>query len=374
MPTQERSARSPRIARTREASCSPSTGPARRQVGQVLAAAAIAGLALVGSGCGYTEQQWQVQVDKLERERSQRDAAEDRLAKADAELAEHRGKVSGLEQRLIEAGVDVERLSTDLAGATSSLAERERAIAEYKMRAQKLEAIRARFESLRQKLAALTEVGLTVTVRKNRMVVALPGDVLFDSGKDKLKKGGRDVLKKVADAIRADPGLVAREYQVAGHTDSKKLQGGVFGDNLGLSTMRARQVVLYLTDPNEGGLPREKWSAAGYADTDPVASNDTDEGRLANRRSEIVVVPSVDELLDLKTLAGTPVPAKAAPVAPPATPPAAPPAKTAAPPAAPPARTAAPPAAPPAMTGAPPTMTATPPAKTPAAPAAPRTP
>lgn len=290
-------------------------------------------IALVGgaaTGCGYTEQQWQVQVDKLERERARRDAAEDRLAKADATLAEQQSRVQGLEQRLAAAGIDVERLSTDLAGTSATLEERERAIAEYEARAQKLEAIRARFEALRQKLAALTDVGLTVSVRKNRMIVALPGDVLFDSGKDKLKKGGRDALAKVAEAIKADPGLMAREYQVAGHTDSKKLSGGPFGDNLGLSTMRARQVVLYLTDPNGGALPREKWSAAGHADTDPVAPNDSDEGRKANRRCEIVVVPSVDELLDLRSLAAAPTraPAPAAPAASaPAAPASAPPAK-----------------------------------------------
>lgn len=312
------------------------------------------------SGCGYTEQQWQVQVDKLERERSRRDAAEDRLAKADATLAEQQSRVQGLEQRLAAAGIDVERLSTDLAGTSATLEERERAIAEYEARAQKLEAIRARFEALRQKLASLTEVGLTVSVRKNRMIVALPGDVLFDSGKDKLKKAGRDALVKVAEAIQADPGLMAREYQVAGHTDAKKLNGGPFGDNLGLSTMRARQVVLFLTDPNGGALPREKWSAAGYADTDPVAPNDTDDGRKANRRCEIVVVPSVDELLDLRSLAAAPARVAAPAPAPSARPSAAPPVGA----------PSAPPSAAPAPTPAAPAPSISPPA--PAAPKAPR--
>jgi chemotaxis protein MotB len=299
-----------------------------------LCAAALALLTVGGAACGYTEQQWQVKLDEIERERARRDAAEDRLARADAALAEQQGRVAGLEQRLGEAGIDVERLSTDLAGTTATLEERERAIAEYEARAQKLEAIRARFEALRQKLAALTDLGLAVTVRDNRMIVALPGDVLFDSGKDRLKKEGREVLAKVAEAIRADPGLVSREYQVAGHTDSKKLSGGPFGDNLGLSAMRARQVVLFLTDPERGALPRDKWSAAGHADTDPVASNDTEEGRRANRRVEIVIVPSIDELLDLRSLAAAPARSRAAvphPAGPPA--PAAP--RPAAPPAAP---------------------------------------
>lgn len=302
----------------------PSRAPALRRRRPRMGALGAAALALLTTACGYTEQQWQVQLDALERERSRRDAAEDRLAKADATFAEQQARVAGLEQRLAAAGIDVDRLSTDLAGTTATLEERERAIAEYEARAQKLEVIRARFEALRQKLAALTELGLAVTIRDNRMIVALPGDVLFDSGKDRLKKEGREVLQKVAEAIRADPGLLSREYQVAGHTDAKKLNGGPFGDNLGLSAMRARQVVLYLTDPEGGGLPRDRWSAAGYADTEPVASNDTDEGRRANRRSEIVVLPSVDELLDLRSLAA-PAPARpAAPAARPTAPPAAP--------------------------------------------------
>ncbi len=268
---------------------------------------AIALVVTSAGGCGYTEQQWQVQIDAIERERTRRDAAEDRMGKADAELEEQRSKVAALEQRLAAAGIDVERLGTDLAGATATLEDRERALVEYKARAQKLEAIRARYEALRQKLAALTDVGLTVSVRKNRMVVALPGDVLFDTGKDKIKKNGREVLVKVAEAIRSDAALLGRDYQVAGHTDSKKLAGGPFGDNLGLSTMRARQVVLFLTESGGGGLPKERWSAAGYGENDPIGPNDTDEGRQANRRCEIVVVPSVDELLDLKSLSTAPM-------------------------------------------------------------------
>jgi chemotaxis protein MotB len=70
--------------------------------------------------------------------------------------------------------------------------------------------------------------------------------------------------------------------------------------------MRARSVVAYLTTPLQnqgGGLERSHWSAAGYADTDPVASNDTDEGREQNRRVELVVLPNVEEMLNLNSLA-----------------------------------------------------------------------
>ena len=75
---------------------------------------------------------------------------------------------------------------------------------------------------------------------------------------------------------------------------------------MGLSAMRARSVLVLLTTPAEkggGGLSLANWSAAGYADTVPVASNDTDDGRMKNRRVELVVQPDVAEMLNLQSLA-----------------------------------------------------------------------
>ena len=66
--------------------------------------------------------------------------------------------------------------------------------------------------------------------------------------------------------------------------------------------MRARTVLLYLVGSSGGGLPAQHWSAAGFADTDPVASNDTPDGKQRNRRCDLIVVPSVEEMLDLKAI------------------------------------------------------------------------
>ena len=59
---------------------------------------------------------------------------------------------------------------------------------------------------------------------------------------------------------------------------------------------------VYLIGAN-GNLPKDRWSAAGFADTDPVATNATKEGQQKNRRCDIIVVPSVEEMIDLKSLA-----------------------------------------------------------------------
>ena len=186
-----------------------------------------------------------------------------------------------------------------------------RALAEYKERAAALERIKARFELLRQKLKKMTDLGLDVKIRRNRMVISLPGDVLFKSGQDELSEKGEKILLDVAEIIASDPTLNTRQYQVAGHTDNQPLRrtANQFKDNWGLSVMRARQVVVHLVTPKDekgAGLPPKNWSAAGYGDTDPIASNATPEGRQQNRRVELVLMPNVEEMLDLQSLVTKP--------------------------------------------------------------------
>jgi len=253
-------------------------------------------LAITAAGCGHSEEEWQAQLDKYSKlEGEHKDTLK--------QLEEARAKVSDLEKQLQSMGVDIQERDKKLGLMSATLEERERALAEYKARAHQLELIKARFEALRHKLDELTRLGLAVSIRHNRMVISLPGDVLFDSGRDTLKKEGQDILLKVAAVINGDSGLKNRDYQVAGHTDNKPLQGGPFHDNWGLSLMRARDVLLFLVNPDKGGgLPIQHWSAAGFADTDPVASNDDDAGRQKNRRCDLIVVPSVEEMLDLRSL------------------------------------------------------------------------
>jgi chemotaxis protein MotB len=141
------------------------------------------------------------------------------------------------------------------------------------------------------------------------MVINLPGDILFESGKDALKQGGKEVLGQVADVVRNDADLNKRNFQVAGHTDNQKYPpGGPFHDNWGLSLSRARQVLLFLVTPQPkggGGLDPTKWAASGYADTDPLAGtmdNQTKDEQAKNRRVELVVQPNVEEMLNLGTI------------------------------------------------------------------------
>jgi chemotaxis protein MotB len=244
--------------------------------------------------CGYSEEEWGQKVRENEALRSELTSEKQARKKCESDHAAANQQIDELKKQLTERGVNLD-------SATATLAEQKKALEEYARRAEQLDAIRKRFEVLQNKLKKLTTLGLKVEVRNNRMLIQLPGDILFDSGKDKLKEEGEKILLAVAEVVRSDSDLNKRRFQVAGHTDAKPLQGGAFKDNWGLSAMRARSVLLLLT--GQGGLNPAFWSAAGYADTDPVAGNDSDDGRQKNRRVELVVQPDVGEMLNLQSLA-----------------------------------------------------------------------
>ena len=190
-------------------------------------------LALFAVACGYSQEEWDAKVRENESLRDQLTTQRQAHKKCEADYAAALQQIDELKRQLTERGVNLENMS-------ASLAEQRKALQEYARRTEQLDAIRKRFEALQQKLQKLTNLGLQVEVRNNRMLIRLPGDVLFDSGSDRLKKEGQEILLQVAEVIRTDADLAKRNFQVAGHTDAKPLAGGQFRDNWGLSAMRAR--------------------------------------------------------------------------------------------------------------------------------------
>lgn len=254
--------------------------------------------ACLSTACGYSEDEWQAQLAKYDALANKNQATEAELEAAREQADELARELESLGFKLSEEGAEKQRLMD--------------ALNEYKQRAAALERIKQRFENLRKKLEELTKLGLKIEIRNNRMVISLPGDVLFASGKDSLEKKGVEILAGVAKVIREDDDLAKRTYQVAGHTDNQPIASAAtkkeFKDNWGLSLMRARSVLLYLVKPTTdekepgGGLDPKLWSASGYGDTDPVANNGGKFGREKNRRVELIMMPNVEEMLDLKSL------------------------------------------------------------------------
>lgn len=121
------------------------------------------------------------------------------------------------------------------------------------------------------------------------LVITFVAEVLFDSGKAKIRQEAYPALDKVAKVIRDK--VSDREIGVEGHTDNEPIKHSNWKSNWELSTARATSVLHYLVD--NGKLNPKKLSAIGYGEYRPVASNDTEEGRAKNRRVEIVIIPKV---------------------------------------------------------------------------------
>ena len=130
----------------------------------------------------------------------------------------------------------------------------------------------------------------TRKIADGRMVLALPTDVLFASGKAKLSDAGKAAVTEVTAVLVT---LHKRRFQVEGHTDNVPIKTPRYPSNWELSAARALGVVKTMLEANMTGA---LVSAAGFGEFRPVATNDTPEGRGANRRIEIVLVPDLSSL------------------------------------------------------------------------------
>ncbi|HVH46094.1 MAG TPA: OmpA family protein [Labilithrix sp.] len=270
----------------------------------------VAALALALGGCGHTDEEMAAKQREIDKLAADLKAAKAQIADDQGKLSESMNSIDKMKEQLKQAGLSLDK-------SQGEAAKLQQALTEYKQRADQLAVIEARFRELRTKLDKLNQFGVKVVPRNNRLVVQLPGDILFDSGKDELKQQGKEVLSQVAEVIRSDKDLNNRYFLVAGHTDNVKYPpGGPFKDNWGLSLMRARQVTLFLVDDHKadpkkkgdvagGGLKPSRWAAVGYAEFDPIAGTveaQSKDEMQKNRRVELVVQPNVEEMLNLGSI------------------------------------------------------------------------
>ena len=144
-------------------------------------------------------------------------------------------------------------------------------------------------QSIRQALAPVTgRSGLTVSGDGEETRVSIPGsEVFFAAGSAELRPKALAALQRLAGALAKQP----CRLKVTGHTCNLPVRGGRYRSNWELSADRARNVAFTLI--RYGGAEADSCTFMGYADTQPVASNATEAGRVRNRRVEIVVKPLV---------------------------------------------------------------------------------
>jgi len=134
-------------------------------------------------------------------------------------------------------------------------------------------------------------------VAERGLVITLANNILFDSGKAKIKQDAYPVLDKIITVIKIK--VPDKDIGIEGHTDNVPIKYSSWKSNRELSTARANNVYHYLA--KVGNLDPAKFTTMGYGEFRPVVSNETDAGRAKNRRVEIVILPQypkkgVDEL------------------------------------------------------------------------------
>lgn len=124
------------------------------------------------------------------------------------------------------------------------------------------------------------------------LVITFVADVMFDSGKAKIRPEAYASLDKVARVLKENvPDL---SVGIEGHTDNVPIKHSTWKSNWELSAARALSVLHYLVDKE--GITPDRLSAVGYGEYQPVASNDTPKGRQLNRRVEVVILPQVTKV------------------------------------------------------------------------------
>lgn len=149
--------------------------------------------------------------------------------------------------------------------------------------------------NLKGAIGNMDDKDINIKVDKGVVYIDISDKLLFKSGSYDVNEGAKNVLGKVAKVLMNQPDI---EFMVEGHTDNVPYKSsGAISDNWDLSVKRATSVVRILQ--NQYNIPAAKMTAAGRGEYVPVSSNDTTEGKAANRRTRIVILPQLDQFFKL---------------------------------------------------------------------------
>lgn len=210
-------------------------------------------------------------------------AYEAQVAQSQEELRRKQLQLEGLEGAIGDQNANLENMKVDLMTREQRVAELERLVAEKQAQ---MDGLRT---SLNDALRGFNASDLSVEERNGRIYVSLSQNLLFKSGSDKVEANGVAALGKLAKALNDNPNI---EIIVEGHTDNT---GGV-DYNWNLSVDRATSVVKILAI--NGVLPN-RMIASGRGMHHPVVPNNSEANKAKNRRTEIILSPNLDKILEL---------------------------------------------------------------------------
>ncbi len=185
--------------------------------------------------------------------------------------------------------------SDELSKKEQLLAEREKSLKELQQTIAKKDSITNRLnEILRNALLGFNSDELSVEIKNGKVYVSMSDKLLFKSGSAAVESKGIEALKVLSDVLNKNTDI---DILVEGHTDSIPIKTVQFKDNWDLSVIRATSIVRTLTEDYKVSSTRV--TASGRGDNFPKAENSTSEGRAKNRRTEIILSPKLDEILNL---------------------------------------------------------------------------
>jgi len=241
---------------------------------------------------------------KAKKLQAELDATNATLAATESDLSKERTRNAKLTEENKSYQTRIEELETELAalnGQLEDLAQKQgitaKELADLRAEKAKREKELQVYKNLFAELKAMVDAGtIEVVFRKGRMTLKLSNAILFDSGKDKLREEGKAAVAQLVPALTK---VGDREFLVAGHTDNVPIRTARFKNNWELSTARAVSMVTQMV---EEGYPGNRLGAAGFGEFDPIASNDTEEGKEQNRRIEIILMPNLGEIPGMKEM------------------------------------------------------------------------
>ncbi|MCX6256376.1 MAG: OmpA family protein [Bacteroidia bacterium] len=148
--------------------------------------------------------------------------------------------------------------------------------------------------NLKSSLGDINDKDINIKVEKGVIYIDLSDKLLFNSGQYTVTENAKKVLSKIANVLNAHPDL---DLMVEGHTDSVPIHNPILFDNWDLSVKRATSVVRILQDKYK--IDPLRMTAAGHGKYDPIASNNSADGRALNRRTRIIILPQLDQFFKL---------------------------------------------------------------------------
>ena len=150
--------------------------------------------------------------------------------------------------------------------------------------------------NLKRSLDYFDDEDINIEIKKGVVYVSISDKMLFRSGSFSINDSAKEVIGKIASIVNDHNEL---DILIEGHTDTVPIKTFCIEDNWDLSTKRATAIVrLMQTDFN---VQPERMSAGGRSEYVPKATNETPEGRALNRRTEIIILPKLDQFFNLLT-------------------------------------------------------------------------